>query len=377
MRLSDILKKKAGEPNKGEPPKEEAPKKEEPQVIQPISIIQVSKAMAQKEEQAHESLEKKPPEMQIVKAMKEIEVSKEDFTNFYNIGIQLNKDVLADVRESRPVNLSSIKDWVGKIVDYLVVGDKELLSHFYEQSNDCYLYSHMVNVSITSIQLGLSMGYNKSRLCELGLASFLYDIGMVKVEEIALQSRVLSKEEHKQIEDHTGYGVAILSQIKDIPATVVSASKEHHERMTGKGYPLGAKGGAITEYARIIALVDVYEALTHKRAYRQEYSAHEAIKIILTEMCSVFDPAVLRILVNQVGIYPMGSWVELNTKEVGKVITTNVEFPLRPVIKLLFDSAGNRLTEPKVINLGKQPNLYIKRPLCDKDISCHISKECQ
>ncbi|HQP92127.1 MAG TPA: HD-GYP domain-containing protein, partial [Candidatus Omnitrophota bacterium] len=84
----------------------------------------------------------------------------------------------------------------------------------------------------------------------------------------------------------------------------------------------------------------------------------------------------LKILVNHIGIYPIGSWVELNTDEKGKVIAASDEFPLRPVIKLFFDNLGNRLVEPKVINLSKQANIFIKRPVCDKDV-CGFSKECK
>lgn len=358
VRFSDIFKKKMQTPSSGE--------------AKPTSLA--PQAIPQKES-VQEVTEQKPEAMQIARAMKEIQPDIERSKSIYSKGIQLAKEILDNARDKKPIELLKIKDLVASIVDFLVLQDKTLLGLFYESTPENYLYSHMVNVLLMSVEVGLGLGYNKSKLNELGLAAFLHDIGMIKVEKIALQPRVLSDEEYKQIKEHPVYGVEILSKIKDISEAVIYAVSEDHERMNGRGYPQGIKDGQISEYARIIGAVDVYEALTHHRTYRRKYSPHEAVKEILTADSSLFDPEILRVLISQVGIYPIGSWIELNTNEIGKVIATNDEFPLRPVISLIFDGRGRRFEEPHVVDLIKQFNLFVKKPLTDEEVSRKTKEE--
>ena len=164
----------------------------------------------------------------------------------------------------------------------------------------------------------------------------------------------------------------ILSSIKELPEAVIQAIKETHERMDGKGYPKGIKGGELSEYARIIAIADTYEAAIHSRVYRR--SPHEVIKEMLSSASGSFDGRVLKAFINLIGIYPAGSYVELNSAEIAKVISSNDNFPLRPVVHIIFDSNRKRLNEPRLINLAKQFNLYIKDQLSDEDV-LRLTKE--
>ena len=327
--------------------------------------LQLSKVMTPKESPETQ----KPQDMQIAKAMKELAPDIERSQALYAKGIQLVKELLVSAAEKKPIDLAVIKDLVAEMVNRLVLGDKALFTFFYDDYlPEDYLYNHMVNAMLMSVEVGLGLGYNKSQLDELGLAAFLHDIGMVSVSDIALQPRQLTEEEYNKIKEHPVYGAGLLSKLKDFPKILVSAIQEHHERINGKGYPKGLRDGEITEYARIIAVVDVYEALTHSRAYRKKNSTHEAIKDIISSGGLLFDNRVLKVLIGKVGIYPVGSWVELNTNEIGRVITTNDEFPLRPIANLLFDGEGNRLKEPRTVDLAKQFNLYVKRPLSDEEV---------
>jgi HD-GYP domain-containing protein (c-di-GMP phosphodiesterase class II) len=362
VRISDILKKKM---------RDSTPTSE----IKPIPSIQPSQAMTPKES-AQELTPQKPPEMQIAKVMKELQPNIERSKTLYSKAIQLVKELLIAAAERKSIEPQSIKDLVEVVINCLVLQDKTLFTLYYvDYSAEDYLYHHMVNVMIMSVDVGLGLGYNKSQLAELGLAAFLHDIGMVSVKDIALQPRQLTEEEYNKIKEHPVYGAAIISRLKNFPHAIVSAIQEQHERINGKGYPKGLKDGEITEYARIIAAVDVYEALTHTRAYRKRYSTHEAIKNIISSGSSIFDSRILKVLIDKVGIYPIGSWIELNTNEIGRVITTNDEFPLRPVANLLFDGEGNRLKELRTVDLAKQFNLYVKRPLSDEEVTRKIKEE--
>jgi HD-GYP domain-containing protein (c-di-GMP phosphodiesterase class II) len=378
VRLSDILKKRildSRSSEKAKPEEKKEPAKEEPIEATPspqTPAIEVAKAMTPQE--SHEI--PKPQDMQIAKAMKELRPDIERSKTLYSKGVHLIEDLLRAATEKKPIELQAIKDLVEEFVNGLVLQDKVLFSLFHEDyPPKDYLYNHMVNVMIMSLEVGLGLGYNKSQLDELGLAAFLHDIGMIKVNDIARQPRALSEEEFNQIKEHPVYGASILSQFKNFPQAIVYAVQEEHERFNGKGYPNGIKDGDISEYARIIATVDVYEALTHDRVYRKRYTLHEGIKEMLSSGSVLFDTRLLKILVDRVGIYPIGSWVELNTNEIGKVITINDELPLRPVVSVIFDSTGSRLEEPRVVNLVKQFNIFIKRPLSDEEVLEKVKEE--
>ena len=263
-----------------------------------------------------------------------------------------------------------IKNLAAEIVDSLILGDKTLFSLFY---NDYppkeYLHYHAINVTIMSAGLALVLKYNKSRVNELAIASFLHDIGMIKLENIVQKPGPLSDEEYAKIKEHPSYSIEMLSEVKNISRDVICAIKDQHECFDGKGYPQGIKNGEISEYGRIIHIADIYEALTHGRSYRKKYLPYDAIKEIITLMPTQCDPVLLKSLIAHIGIYPIGSWVELNTNEIGRVIAIDEDFPLRPVITIIFNSSREMLDEPRMINLAKQYNIYIKKSLSDNEVT--------
>lgn len=369
VRISDILKKKlqqAPEAQSAKPLEKQEEKKES-------FSCRAADGMAQKEPGEKPVVNKpqelqavnKPQEPPVVKSAQELELDNERAKELYNDAIELAKHIISNVQEAKDLDLTGIQNLISEIV----INDAQLLNFFYKGTVDNYLYAHITNVMIVSLKMGLRLGYNKSKLNELGLAAFLHDLGMVKFDAITSQPRNLSKQEYERIKHHPLDSVEILSNIKNIPPEVIDAVKVHHECMNGGGYPYGIKNKEISEYARVITVADVYEALTHERPYRKRHSPHEAVKEMLANTNFVFDSRMLKILIDKVGIYPVSSWVELNTMEIGKVATINAEFPLRPILYIMFDNEGGRLQEPRLVDLSKQFNLFIKKPLSDEDVN--------
>lgn len=368
VRISDILKRVGQKPESKKP--EEEPAKEAPQAYTPKTTeeegaegIQVSKAMRHKE-----GISEDEQKMQIAQAMRQTQPSPEESQLIYNQGLELAKIILNKAKTSEPIELSPIYSLIENIVDRSVLGDKELLSLIASFTSEDYLIAHSLNVAILSIDVGLGKGYNKSRLNELGLAAFLHDIGMINVMDIAQQPRRLSKEEYDKIKEHPFFGAELLSKIKDINQSVIYVTKEHHERFMGGGYPMRLSNGQINEYSQIVGLCDVYEALTHPRSYREAKNNHEAIKEILSLDAKEFDTKNIKILIKRLGLFPVGSWVELNSGEIGKVVSSNEEFPLRPVVNVIFGMDRQKYPEVKSINLNKQHSIYIRRSVDLKDL---------
>lgn len=373
VRISDIFKRSAGGAQGHSPetkPKEGTFKEKLSPELKPDASphslpphTQPRKAAVQKEQIETAGNKQEPA----VKAVNGAAAARARCKNFYLMGIQLIKEVFLNTEQLKPINLVQIEEWVDDIVNCLMSDDGELLSLFYRYASENYLYEHMVNTAIMSIEVGLGLNYNKSQLNELGLAAFLHDIGMIKVGKLEMQARKLSQEEYDQIKDHPLYGADILSKTKNISELVIYAAKEEHERQDGSGYPKGLKGGEVSEYGRIIAIVDIYEALTHNRPYRKRFSPHQAIRELIVND-SLVDPLILKVLINKVGVYPISSLVELNSNEIGIITLNNEGFPLRPALQVLFDTKRERLKTPHFINLAEQFNLFIKRAVIEEEL---------
>ncbi|MCX5707999.1 MAG: HD domain-containing protein [Candidatus Omnitrophica bacterium] len=219
-------------------------------------------------------------------------------------------------------------------------------------NNEDALCHHVVNVSILSLEMGRGLGYQKQQLLELGVASFMHDIGSIKYLELINKSGKLTDEEFRKVKDHPLNGLEILSKIggEFIPGLIDVISQEH-ERLDGSGYPKGLRGDEIKEYAQIVGLVDVYEAMTHLRPYRLRFSPPKTMNTILNKK-NAFSTKVLKVFLEKIGIFPVGTMVRLNTKEVGAVYQENQGLPLRPKVLVTIDENGNKLVSPKQIDLS-------------------------
>lgn len=264
------------------------------------------------------------------------------------------------------IGCSSIMASLGKLIDQLMLDTSSVLQLMNNSTNP-YLYSHAINVSILSVIVGTGLGYDKVRLSELACAASLHDIGMVKFIDLANKPRKLTVEEHNEIKKHTVIGAEILQKSKDLPETAVYAALQQHERVDGSGYPYGIKGESINPDVRIICLADVYEASTHARAYRKRFKSSEVIQTLLRDK-HTFEHNLIKVLIQKIGIFTIGNFVQLNTKEIGVVARINDGLPLRPVVKIIYDRENKKLDHTKVVDLANQHTIYIKKEVIDNGL---------
>lgn len=225
-----------------------------------------------------------------------------------------------------------------------------------------FLITHPVNVTILSLTIGRGVGYRAERLKQLAVKAYLHDIGMLKLGDLVSQPRTLTPEEQERLKQHPVHSAELIEQfIPGVGKGVCYAILQDHERMSGGGYPQNLHNGEIEEDMRIIGMVDVYEALTHTRSWRERMTPRQAIEHLLSPAVKdQFDPMFLRLLVTQVGIYPACTWVALSTGESGRIVKTNPKAPLRPVVDILLDAQGNTLPEPRRLDLLQHPTVFIK-----------------
>ncbi|HHT9135928.1 MAG TPA: HD-GYP domain-containing protein [Candidatus Wunengus sp. YC60] len=229
---------------------------------------------------------------------------------------------------------------------------------------------HGINVAIFAIKIGEGLGYKRDQLVELGIAALIHDIGMCKIsDEVVNKEGVLTNEEYALIKKHPQFGYNIvLNAMGEKYKWLAEVISQEQEREGGQGYPRGLQGKEIHEYAKVIGLVDVYEALSHPRPQRKRFLPYEATKVIVNSSKNMFPQKLIKVLLTKLSCFPIGSYVVLNSKAIGKVVETNEASPLRPVIEMLYDSMGKKLAEKKIVKLQDTPLLYIIDSVFEEDL---------
>lgn len=234
----------------------------------------------------------------------------------------------------------------------------------YQSPSDLLVY-HSINVFICSVKIGTALGYDRRQLSELGIAALLHDIGMTKVpEQIISKTNQLSDEEFNAIKQHPIYGHEIIIKLGKEYMWLAEVVLQEHEREQGQGYPKGIQGDEIHDYAKIIGVADVYEALTHPRPHRRKALPYEAIE----ELKALFSLKILKAFLTQLTMYPMGCYVKLNSNVIGRVTAVNPDSPLQPVIEAVCDSQGSPSEPGQIINLSREPFLHIVECLHQEDL---------
>lgn len=284
------------------------------------------------------------------------------------------KPLMSDIKQGKRVQGRKILDIAESLVEQLRIENENLLlllnifSFLGEQ--DDFLYSHSVNMGILASGLGLTLGYNESDLINLCASTLLHDIGLLKLPtEIIIKPAELTKEEFELVKKHPVEGLALLANIKDPPKFAPEVVYQHHERIDGTGYPEGKRGEDLSEPSQIVAIIEVYETITHPRPYRKKkIIPYEGVKMVIQESRSSFDPKLAKKFLNFMTPYPLGSFVLLNNNEIGRVIHINENQPLRPVVEIFFAPNGKPPENPKRIDLAKSPVLYIEKPIDDSQL---------
>ncbi|HAA24811.1 MAG TPA: HD-GYP domain-containing protein [Ruminiclostridium sp.] len=268
---------------------------------------------------------------------------------------QMVKAMMTKPSVKTSIDGRKVMEIVDKIISS-ILANKDIIANLCDiRSVDDYTFSHSVNVCILSLIIGIGLGYSGDRLRELGVGSILHDIGKVMVpNDILKKPYQLTSEEFEEIKKHTYYGYEILKNTSGISMTASYIALEHHERIDGSGYPYQLKDDNIHKAARIVAVSDVYDALTSDRIYRKKLMPHEVIDYITSLGSHHFDQEVVDVFIRFIAYYPVGMGVILNTGERGIVKEYNKKYPVRPVVRVVADAAGNMLSKQKDVDLSSE-----------------------
>ena len=237
---------------------------------------------------------------------------------------------------------------VSQVVE-VATGDGSSFVHIHDlKSHDEYTYHHSLSVSLLSIATGQEMGLDDDQLLRLGRCAMLHDAGKQFIP-LSIINKVgkLTDEEFAIMRDHPVKG-ALSIKAKAIGDTEIwGGVMFHHEKINGRGYPKGLRKDEIPLFARIIAVADVYDAVTSFRSYRKPMHPSMAYEIICSEIETSFEYDIVKAFTNRLIVYPVGCVLELTDKRIGVVVDNEIK--LRPVIKLA--ESGDLLDLANVKNL--------------------------
>lgn len=216
---------------------------------------------------------------------------------------------------------------------------------------DDYLVHNGIMIGLSAYQLARWQGIPRKDWIPLVLSGILHDIGTTRVEETIVQKPgKLSQAEFEELKKHTVIGYNILKNIAGINEGVKLCALQHHERLDGSGYPLGVSGDKIHIYARLIAVIDVFHAMTTSRRYKNASSPYLVLEELMKEAFGRLDPAFVQTFIHKVTQFHNGTIVRLNDGTVAEIVFTSRENPTRPMVNV----------NGSIINLAVERNKFIQ-----------------
>lgn len=286
------------------------------------------------------------------------------------------KTLLQNIAAGRDVSADSIRSISSQLIKILLT-DRSILLNLanYKSIDSDYLYHHTLNVTIIAINIAAAFGYNEQQITEIAMGALLHDAGMLLIPEpIRFKPARLTEEEWFEIQKHPILGVYLLEKIPRLPESVLFMAYQSHERENGKGYPKQRSGRLIHNYAKILAVADIYEALSSPRKYRDANLPYKAMETIIKMTKQGFiSGEYVKTLLECTSLFPVGSIVELSTGCIAKVIQSNSKSYAKPIVRTLSDEKGAILAEEDqcIEDLVKNTNIQIVKALQ----STHFSQD--
>jgi putative nucleotidyltransferase with HDIG domain len=275
----------------------------------------------------------------------------------YFKSIGLVKEVVENINQQKALNIRKAKRLMQNAVNAILQDDSTLLGLANIKNYDEYTFNHCVNVAIYAIALGQRIGIPKKHLSHLGMAGLFHDMGKTRIpKEILNKTGKLSPEEWSVMRSHPVVGAELIMRMKEwgeLSTRMIEGAFEHHLRYDLTGYPRLTRKKKISLFGRIVTVADFYDALVRPRVYnRFPYVSEKILGIMLERSGKDFDPAIVKVFINMIGIFPLGTLVLLNTNEMGIVtqIQEDTELIDRPKVCLLYYSDGE-YRKAKVVDL--------------------------
>ncbi|MDP9023149.1 MAG: HD-GYP domain-containing protein [Actinomycetota bacterium] len=300
----------------------------------------------------------------------------EDLTELrrgYALGLALLRESAARAAAGRPIDLQEATEVVEQLAIQVVRDPSQALLLAGVRSYHEYTYHHMVNVCLLTIALGHAVGLRRDQVVVLGIGALLHDVGKLNVPQDVLDHvGPLSEEQWRIVQRHPIVGAGLVFGTRDgLYHPAAPAVLEHHAAYDLSGYPELTGRPLPCLPARVIAVADCFDAVTSKRSYRKPEERRQALQILASAAGTTFDPQVVRVFLRLLGLFPVGSLVQLRTGEIALVVATGEDMLAAPTVRLVLDPSGNPC-EPRQLDLSVEGAPAVVRSVPPDDLDLDL-----
>lgn len=261
--------------------------------------------------------------------------------------------LLGNVKVGQALDINPVHDLADELLESVFRNHNALTCLGRIREKDNYLLEHSVNLSVLMSIFGKSVRLNREAMKETVVGALLHDIGKILTpDEILHKPGRLVQEEFEVMRLHASHSRDLLAATPGIDPIALLTASQHHERMDGSGYPEGLKGEAISVYGRMVAITDVYDAITADRVYHQGLTPTQGLKKLLEWSGDHLDPKLVRHFIRCIGLYPVGSLVLLESGRLAVVFETNEQEQRLPQVKVIYHTRLRQAIPVKLIDLA-------------------------
>ena len=269
---------------------------------------------------------------------------------------ELTRQVVDDIRSGKVVDIDQIEEVIRDVVDSMMRSADALMWVARLKQQDAAIYGHSLQVAVYLVALGRHLGLPKEHLARLGMLGLLLDVGKTKLPRTLLaKPGVLTPDEFDLIKQHVRVGLDLLRPTPNLHPEILEGLAQHHEREDGSGYPEGLGAGHIGMFGRMAAIADSFVALVNVRPHADAISSYEALRKLTTWGGTLFHASLVEQFIQAVGVFPVGSLVELSSGEVAVIVRQSKVRRLKP--RLLVISGPDKIPapSPSMLDLLYQP----------------------
>ncbi len=272
----------------------------------------------------------------------------------YGNANKMMQGMMQDVRLGKQIQLEQCEPMVESILDSMFRSPSTLLPLAQMKTRDEYTFQHSVSVSALAVAFGRVLNLPRIEIKEIALGGMLHDVGKAKVPgRILNKPGKLDDAEFVVMKNHAANTADVLKDVAGVSDIAFKAAAQHHERFDGTGYPQGLKGEDISLYGQMIAIVDVYDAITSIRVYHKGMPPTEALRKLFEWGGTHFNPRLVQAFIKGVGVYPAGSLVRMESDMLGIVRNVVPERLLQPIVQLIYDCKKMSHIDPRVVDLSQ------------------------
>lgn len=288
----------------------------------------------------------------------------------YERASQLLQATVRDIRLGKGLEIEAVNTVVEDVVESVLRNPSALQLLARLRDADQGAYGHALQSAVLLVSFGRELGFGRAELQQLGQIGMLFDIGKLKVpDSILTKHGTLTPDEFEEAKRHVEYGLEMVGEAGTSDRAVMTAIAQHHERLDGSGYPKQLRGSAIGAFGRMTGIVDCFGAMTRVRPYAEAMSAYDAMRLLQKWGDRYFNSGMVEQFIQAIGIFPVGTLVELSTGEAAVIVEQHPAHRLKPKVLVITDAQRTPLDVPIMLDLlyGVNPGVealpHIRRGL--------------